>query len=119
MKKLVVGCAFLFGYLPGWAQSLPATGTRTAEDTAQRAADWRYRRAVYDQPLRPPLVYAPAGADPACVGGHRDHVIPIYYGLVDDAKILRQANRGQAKLGGCFVDANDPHYYCTRHQRYL
>lgn len=42
-----------------------------------------------------------------------DMVIPIIYGL-PGSKLIRQADRGKVRLGGCILTACDPNSYCKR-----
>ncbi len=42
-----------------------------------------------------------------------DMVIPIIYGL-PGSRLIRQADRGKVRLGGCILTACDPYSYCKR-----
>jgi hypothetical protein len=122
MKKLLVSGSLLFGSYMGVAQSAPATNVEAVMDTAAYDAFCR-TLAAYNaaQAARraQPCPYAPSGTVPACVGGHRDRVIPVVYGLVSSVEVAKRAKRSELKLGGCLVTDCDPHYYCLLHNKYL
>ena len=48
------------------------------------------------------------------IGNHTDSVIPIVYGL-PGKKLMRKAEKGKIKLGGCLITGCDPKWYCTKH----
>ncbi|MBN2891346.1 MAG: hypothetical protein JXL97_05730 [Bacteroidales bacterium] len=53
--------------------------------------------------------------NPQCpVDGHYDSIIPIVYGL-PSPKLMKQAERGKVKLGGCMVYNDNPQWYCKKH----
>lgn len=54
----------------------------------------------------------------SCVGGHKDNIIPIVYGLPSQ-KMLKRAKRGKIYLGGCIYTSCDPYFYCRVHKREL
>ena len=45
-----------------------------------------------------------------------DKVIPILYGL-PSKKLMRQANKGKAFLGGCVISYCEPNWYCKRDKK--
>lgn len=112
MIKTLPTCGLLLWAFASQAQAaLPAV---PAADTAGLGAVQRARRA-YEASQGVACLYALPGQAPACVGGHRDGIIPILYGLVMDTKTLRRARRGEIKLGGCMELECESYYYCTRH----
>jgi hypothetical protein len=48
-----------------------------------------------------------------CPYGHRDNIIPIYYGELKD-RAWRKVNKGKAFPGGCFPSKNK--WYCIEHK---
>ena len=123
MKNLLVLAGLLLVAYAAPAQSAPATGTGAAMDTTvfgafcQRLAAYNAAKAARQAQ---PCAYASKGQAPACVDGHRDHLIPVLYGLISDSKVARMAQRGEVKLAGCLI-WNDcvSYYYCSLHQKYL
>jgi hypothetical protein len=49
-----------------------------------------------------------------CPSGHSDEIIPIVYGL-PGKRLLKKAERGAVKLGGCVITDCDPKWHCKRH----
>ncbi len=48
------------------------------------------------------------------IDGSTSEVIPIIYGLPGN-KLMKKAERGKVRLGGCIVTGCDPQWYCERH----
>jgi len=51
---------------------------------------------------------------PKC--GSKKDVIPINYGL-PMPELMKKAERGEIRLGGCVVSENDPQWYCKKCQK--
>jgi hypothetical protein len=122
MKKLLFTGGLLFGTCASFAQSAPAPITEAVMDTAVFEAFCRSMVAT-DSARRvrpaPPCPYAPKGHPPACVDGHREHIIPIVYGLSSSPELAMKFKRGEVWPGGCFVTDCSPYYYCTLHGKKL
>ncbi len=53
---------------------------------------------------------------PKCpVDGHFDSIIPIVYGM-PSPKLMKQAEKGKVKLGGCVIYNEMPKWYCKKHE---
>lgn len=50
-----------------------------------------------------------------CPKGHTDNLIPIAYGL-PGTKLMKEAEEGKVKLGGCIITHCDPKWYCKKHK---
>ena len=119
MKKLLFTGGLLFESCASFAQSAPLPPTGAVMDTAVFAAFCR-SLVVADSVRRArPCPYAPEGQFPACVGGHRDHIIPIVYGLSSSLEFARRVKRGEIKSGGCIMTECNSYYYCTLHDKEL
>ncbi len=46
----------------------------------------------------------------------KDKVIPIVYGL-PGKRLLKKAEKGKVKLGGCIITGCDPKWYCKRDKK--
>jgi hypothetical protein len=58
-----------------------------------------------------------SGKSKVCqIGNHTDSVIPIVYGLPRE-KLMKKADKGKVKLGGCLVTECDPKWYCKKHKK--
>jgi len=55
------------------------------------------------------------GFHPTCLKGHKDKIIPIFYGYPSKHS-MKLAKKGKIHLGGCIVSNCDPQYYCTIHE---
>lgn len=43
-------------------------------------------------------------------------VIPIVYGK-PATELIKKAERGECRLGGCVVDKDSPHFYCKKDKK--
>ena len=50
-----------------------------------------------------------------CPYGHKDNLIPIVYGLPRSTKLIKKAEKGKIKLGGCVISNCDPKWFCKIH----
>lgn len=53
-------------------------------------------------------------SEKVCPKGHDDKLIPIVYGL-PGKKLLKKAEKGKVKLGGCVVSDCNPKWFCKTH----
>jgi hypothetical protein len=119
MKKLLLAGGLLFGSCASFAQSVPAPASEAVMDTAVFEAFCRSLVAADSARRARPCPYAQQGHPPACIGGHRDGIIPIVYGLSSSLELVKKAKRGEIWRAGCLVTDCDPHYYCTLHRKKL
>jgi len=50
-----------------------------------------------------------------CPKGHTDNVIPIRYGMPDEAS-MKESERGEVYPGGCEMTDDSPKWYCKTHE---
>ncbi len=49
-------------------------------------------------------------------GNHSNNIIPIVYGL-PGKKLMKKAEKGKVRLGGCIISECDPKWYCKIHKK--
>ena len=53
---------------------------------------------------------------PVC--NKKDEVIPVIYGMPGE-KLMRKAEKGKVKLGGCVISGGDRKWYCKRDETWF